>query len=65
MNDDPSDVHVLYAKVVEKDNILQQLVDNALNFFSPTGKPFVTFTRNCIFIITVFCTFHSTFFSKV
>lgn len=43
MNDDPSDVRVLYAKVVSENNSLQQLVDNVANFFSTTGKPFISY----------------------
>ncbi len=37
MNDDPSEVNVIYVKV-RADHVLQELMDNVANFFDKEGK---------------------------
>lgn len=37
MNDDPSEVSVLYAKVFSKNDVLQQLADKVTHYFNKSG----------------------------
>ena len=45
MNDDPSEVSILYGKVtcIDNDNFLQDMSDGIVNFFSKTGKNYCLF----------------------
>ena len=37
MNDDPSETNVLYAKIIDPDNVLQEMANKILNHFSNIG----------------------------
>lgn len=38
MNDDPSETNVLFAKVTDPDNVLQEMANKIVNHFNNIGK---------------------------
>lgn len=40
MNDDPTQVNVLYAKLYSEGDILQEIADKIVDYISETGKSF-------------------------
>lgn len=46
MNDDPSEVSVLYGKIIPLDGAVQQLADSVASYFEKLGMLLVTLFRN-------------------
>lgn len=38
MNDDPTDVNVLFGKIIDTSNVLQEIVDEIINHYTDIGK---------------------------
>lgn len=45
MNDDPCEVKVLYAKIVDSDKSLQTLVESIVEYFAKDGNDWKFYTK--------------------